>query len=510
MKNVFCTLALSASIILLSGPLFLYHSQGSKLEQDIKKAERRIGILRQDGRYLDYFLRARESEKVSYINSNWNPFTVKLKNRIRLLSDLDKRLETKFERLARGSRYRTVHKSTVSNDLFTLSKDKSFFERSYQKVKRGNTKIRNIRDNIRSYKGKACSTSDPKLSRKAYDRAKSYYDQIRSVYTPMTTAWKDMKARMAYSQKRKPDLDNICQEWVRAISGYDKARSEIYSDIQKLFLDIYFDNRTGKYVDTNKLLNRLEVYVSRADKLNREIRYLAGLHPSSSVLNGYAREADARTLDIRNKAASFKRLIPPNFQNVKSDISDIPKESKIIEKSKYRDLYYKARSYREWWGAIQLNYRLTQNHGRQAYENIQEIKRLMRETRDCVNRAIDAEENRSEQKHSFYISSLSYNSRTVNNGPRNDLTIYFRGNPKWPIKARLTAVKCPPGVRCPPVEMHFNASGARSSNMVVMPKVLYCYRFNRSQSIRAEVRLIDSAGNESRPKPVVTHCIVKN
>jgi hypothetical protein len=497
------------ALILVCGQVFVDYSQGSKLAKDIKKAENRLKDLRNQGRHLNTFLNRGESKKVNYINSNWNSFTSKLKNKIRDLDALEKQLAKSFDRLAGGSRYQKVHKSDVSRDLSTLGNDEAFFEESYKKVKMGNSNIGIIEGQVRSNRGKACSTSDPKLSRKAYDKAKKYYDQIRSVYTPMTDAWKEMKSRMAYSQKRKADLDSICQSWIAAISGYDQARRKLYTEIRELYFDMYFDRGSGKDVDLKILLRELDNYVSNAEMLNRDIQYLAGLHPSSAVLKGFAREAASSTTDIRNKAANFRRLIPPEFRIVGSDISAIPKESKILEKSQYRDLYLKAKRYREWWGSMQLSYRLTQNHGRQAYQTIQDIKGLMRETRNCVDRAIDNEANRTMPKASFYITGLNYNGRTINNGPRNDLTVNFRGNPKWPITARLSAVECPPGVRCPTVEMQFRASGSRGSNSITMPEVLYCTGFYRSNSLRGEVRLIDSAGNETKPSRVVTHCIVQ-
>ena len=509
MKNMFYRLVVSMAMILVCGQIFVDYSQGSKLEQDIKKAEKRLENLKYEGRHVDTFLNRGEGKKVSYINSNWNTFTSKLKNKIRDLNALDRQLETTFDRLAGGNSYQKVHKSSVFRDLSRLGNDEAFFEESYKKVKMGNSNIGIIEGQVRSNRGKACSTSDPKLGRKAYDKAKYYYDQIRSVYTPMTDAWKEMKSRMAYSQKRKADLDSICQSWIAAISRYDQARRKLYTEIRGLYFDMYFDRGSGKDVDPKNLLSKLNNYVSNAEKLNREIQYLAGSHPSSAVLKGFAREAASRTTDIRNKAASFRRLIPPEFKNVGSDILAIPKESKILENSQYKDLYLKAKRYREWWGSMQLSYSLTQNHGRQAYQTIQDIKGQMREARDCVNRAIDNEANRTMPKVSFYITGLNYNGRTINNGPRNDLTINFRGNPKWPITARLSAVKCPPGVRCPTVEILYKASGSRGSNSVTMPKVLYCAGFYRSGSIYAEVRLIDSAGNETKPSPLVTHCIVR-
>ncbi|MDH3492034.1 MAG: hypothetical protein OEM82_00670 [Acidobacteriota bacterium] len=110
---------------------------------------------------------------------------------------------------------------------------------------------------------------------------------------------------------------------------------------------------------------------------------------------------------------------------------------------------------------------------------------------------------------SIYMDRVSYDGRTLNNGARNDLTVYFTGKPKWPVTAYLTATSCPPNVSCPPVKMTFASSSMKDYNAVIMPKVLYCYGFRRSASIGAEVKLEDSAGNVTLPAAVTTQCIVK-
>ena len=114
-----------------------------------------------------------------------------------------------------------------------------------------------------------------------------------------------------------------------------------------------------------------------------------------------------------------------------------------------------------------------------------------------------------QKKRTFYIDRVQYQARTINNGPRNDLTVFVGGDPMWPIVAELTATACPPGVSCPPVRMQFNASSMRGTNAVILPKVLYCTGFRRSDSIGAQVVLRDSAGNVTAPKPITTYCVVQ-
>ncbi len=111
--------------------------------------------------------------------------------------------------------------------------------------------------------------------------------------------------------------------------------------------------------------------------------------------------------------------------------------------------------------------------------------------------------------YSIYMDRVSYNPRTINGGPRNDLTVYFTGKPKWPVTAFLYATDCPPGVSCPPQKMTFTESSIKGYNAVVMPKILYCYGFRRSASLGAEVKLLDSAGNETLPAAITTQCIVQ-
>ena len=114
-----------------------------------------------------------------------------------------------------------------------------------------------------------------------------------------------------------------------------------------------------------------------------------------------------------------------------------------------------------------------------------------------------------QENRSIYIDRVVYQGRTINNGARNDLAVYFKGRPLWPITAELTATACPPGVNCPPVAMQFNSSAAEGYNVVIMPRVLYCTGFRRSASIGAQVVLRDGAGNVTAPKPITTHCIVQ-
>ncbi len=110
---------------------------------------------------------------------------------------------------------------------------------------------------------------------------------------------------------------------------------------------------------------------------------------------------------------------------------------------------------------------------------------------------------------SIYMNHTVYNGRVISGGARNDLTVYFMGNPKWPVTGELTAVKCPPHMNCIAVSQKFDSSSIKGRNVVVMKKAIFCYGLRKSESIPFEVRLKDSAGNTTAPSPVMLHCIVR-
>jgi len=101
----------------------------------------------------------------------------------------------------------------------------------------------------------------------------------------------------------------------------------------------------------------------------------------------------------------------------------------------------------------------------------------------------------------FYITNVEYPKEVVVNGPRGTLTVYWTGDPVFPIKMAIRPTSCPSGAYCTTPEMTFDIE----QNPLVFPESIWCTG-SGGNYWGYEVVLIDARGVESDPYPTPFTC----
>ncbi|UCG15422.1 MAG: choice-of-anchor C family protein [Phycisphaerales bacterium] len=106
---------------------------------------------------------------------------------------------------------------------------------------------------------------------------------------------------------------------------------------------------------------------------------------------------------------------------------------------------------------------------------------------------------------SFEITSVSWPSSVESGGDRGDLTVYWSGDPVFPVEIvyRLAGV-CPSGFTCETPTMTFSDE----TSPLVFPDAVYCYGATTDVFFDYEVVMIDDRGVESDPYPASFTCAV--
>ena len=106
---------------------------------------------------------------------------------------------------------------------------------------------------------------------------------------------------------------------------------------------------------------------------------------------------------------------------------------------------------------------------------------------------------------SFEITSVSWPTSVESGGDRGDLTVYWSGDPVFPVEIvyRLAGV-CPSGFTCETPTMTFSDE----TSPLVFPDAVYCYGATTDVFFDYEVVMIDDRGVESDPYPASFTCEV--
>jgi hypothetical protein len=106
----------------------------------------------------------------------------------------------------------------------------------------------------------------------------------------------------------------------------------------------------------------------------------------------------------------------------------------------------------------------------------------------------------------FAIDDVEYPEEVVSDGPRGDLTIYWTGNPTFPVTAVFgpTEDGCPVAGSCGSRELSFQ----ERENPILFVGSPKCSGYTESTVIGYEVQLTDADGVVTAPFPVTYLCVV--
>ena len=102
---------------------------------------------------------------------------------------------------------------------------------------------------------------------------------------------------------------------------------------------------------------------------------------------------------------------------------------------------------------------------------------------------------------SFKITKVEYPSRVVSNGTKGDLTVYWSGDPVFPVKIAYRPKSCSSGVVCSTPSIRID----NRRNPLVFPKAVWCASA-KDIHFDYEVVMIDARGTESAPYPAPFDC----
>lgn len=105
----------------------------------------------------------------------------------------------------------------------------------------------------------------------------------------------------------------------------------------------------------------------------------------------------------------------------------------------------------------------------------------------------------------FAISDVEYPDPVVSDGPRGNLTIYWSGNPTFPLTAafRTTEGGCPTGLTCFMPEQSFE----EQENPIVFVDSPRCFGVTEQVVFDYEIQLTDADGASTDPYPTPFVCI---
>ena len=101
----------------------------------------------------------------------------------------------------------------------------------------------------------------------------------------------------------------------------------------------------------------------------------------------------------------------------------------------------------------------------------------------------------------FSITSVDYPKTVQANGAKGTLTVYWTGDPVFPVKVVIRPRSCSPGLTCTTPTMTFDIS----QNPLVFPESIWCAGTG-GWYFDYEVVIIDSRGIESAPYPAPFTC----
>jgi len=105
----------------------------------------------------------------------------------------------------------------------------------------------------------------------------------------------------------------------------------------------------------------------------------------------------------------------------------------------------------------------------------------------------------------FAISDVDYPDTVVSDGPRGNLTIYWSGDPAFPITAafRPTEGGCPAGVTCFMPEQSFQDR----VNPIVFVDSPRCFGVTERVVFDYEIQIMDADGEATDPYPAPFVCV---
>lgn len=105
----------------------------------------------------------------------------------------------------------------------------------------------------------------------------------------------------------------------------------------------------------------------------------------------------------------------------------------------------------------------------------------------------------------FQISDVEYPDTVVSDGPRGDLTVYWSGDPTFPITAVFGPSEggCPPGLNCLMPEQTFQ----EQENPIVFVDSPRCFDVTEQVVFDYEIQLTDADGVTTEPYPAPFTCV---
>jgi hypothetical protein len=99
------------------------------------------------------------------------------------------------------------------------------------------------------------------------------------------------------------------------------------------------------------------------------------------------------------------------------------------------------------------------------------------------------------------IANIEYPKEVQSNGAKEDLAVYWSGDPQFPVKLVYRPRSCQPGLTCNTVTMTCDVR----QNPLVFPESVWCAGVGNSY-FDYEVVIVDARGIESAPYPAPFTC----